>query len=31
MEVAPPHRTVDIRQKRRVFGNTIETEKILKG
>ena len=31
MEVAPPHRTVDIRQKRRLFKNTKETEKILEG
>ena len=30
MEVAPPHRTVDITQKRRQFKNTKETEKIQK-
>ena len=28
MEVAPPHRTVDIRQKRRLFKNTKEIEKM---
>ena len=31
MEVAPPHRTVDIAQKRRQIENTKETEEILKG
>ena len=31
MEVAPLHRTVDIRQKRRLLKNTKETKKILEG
>ena len=28
MEVAPPHRTVDITQKRRLFKNTIQIDKM---
>ena len=31
MEVAPLHRTVDIRQKRRLLKNTKEIKKILEG
>ena len=31
MEVAPLHRTVDIRQKRRLLKNTKETKNILEG
>ena len=31
MEVAPPHRIVDMRQKGRLLKNTKETEKIQKG
>ena len=30
MKIAPPHRTVDIRQKRRLSKNTKKTEKVLK-